>query len=478
MVKLAALLLSFATQEEAYRIVPLKHPAETVLEVSGLAVLADGRPIVATRRGEVFIVDNAYGKEEGPPRYTRFAEGLQEPLGLLVEEDGSIVTAQRGELSRLIDLDNDGRVDEVNTICDAWRISGNYHEYNFGPRRDTDGNYWITTNKPFGAEPFGRVDWRGFALRITPDGEMQPMAAGLRSPAGIERAPWGDLFYTDNQGEWCGASKLARITPGSFHGHPWGVSSCSNDAWTFSAPAALPAKMLLPELAAQMPQLELPAVWFPYDVMGRSPSGFVWERGDGAFGPYRGQVFVGDQFQASVLRVFLEEIDGHWQGACFPFRQGFASGVVRLAWGADGSMLVGMTDRGWGSLGTANQGLARLEWTGVTPFDVLAMRAVPGGFELEFTTPVDPRLASDPKGYRMSSYTYWHHADYGSPPADELDLIVHAATLSPDGTRVRLGVEGLRSGYVHELHLEAVRSHDDRAPIATRAYYTLIALPR
>lgn len=464
--------------EDPYRIVPLAQPADLVLEVSGLAVLADGRPVVATRRGEVYLVENAYGREVGPPRYRRFAQGLQEPLGLWVEEDGSLVTAQRGELSRLVDTDGDGRADEVQAISDAWELSGNYHEYTFGPVRDGAGDYWITTNKPFGEEPFGRVDWRGFALRIAPDGRMQPMASGLRSPAGIGRAPSGELFYTDNQGEWCGASKLARLAPGSFHGHPWGLPSCRRPEWVFDQVGELPRRMLVPELASALPSFELPAVWFPYDVMGRSPAGFVWDTSSGRFGPYHGQLFVGDQFQASVLRVFLEQVEGRWQGACFPFRAGFPSGVVRLAWGADGSLLVGMTDRGWGSLGPRSDGLARLEWTGVTPFDLVAMRAVPGGFELEFSAPLEPRLAADPATYRLSSYTYWHSADYGSPPADERALAVDGAVLSADGSRVRLAARGLRSGYVHELHLGPLRAADGRAPRASRGYYTLVAIPR
>ncbi len=473
----AAFAQGSSEAERAYAIVPLAQPAGLVLEVSGLALLADGRPLVATRRGEVFRVENAYGEREGPPRFTPFAQGLQEPLGLLVDADGSIVAVQRGELSRLLDHDGDGRVDELETICDGWELSGNYHEYNFGPRRDDQGRYWITTNKPFGEEPFGRVDWRGFALRISPDGTLEPMAAGLRSPAGIERAPWGDFFFTDNQGEWCGASKLALLAPGSFHGHPWGVFSCAREEWRFPVPAELPRRVLYPELARRVPTFELPAVWFPYDLMGRSPSGFVWDTGAGTFGPYAGQVFVGDQFQASVLRVFLEQVDGRWQGACFPFRQGLPSGVVRLAWGADGSLLVGMSDRGWPSLGPRPDGLARLVWTGHTPFDLLAVRAVPGGFELEYSAPLAEDTARERRTYGLRSWTYWHSSDYGSPPADELELEVARATLSADRRRVRLEVPRLRAGYVHAIHAP-LRAADGRAPIAERAYYTLVALPR
>jgi len=45
-----------------------------------------------------------------------------------------------------------------------------------------------------------------------------------------------------------------------------------------------------------------------------------------------------------------------------------------------------------------------------------------------------------------------------------------------DATHVHLAVEGLRAGYVHELHYEGLRSAAGAAPLHDRAYYTLNAL--
>ena len=194
-----------AAEAAFYRVADVPVPPGIVLEVGGLAFLPDGRPIVCTRRGEVWIVE---GIAEPEPRFKLFADGLQEPLGLLAH-GGALYTVQRGELSRLRDTDGDDRMDLLETVADFWPLSGNYHEYNFGPALAPDGKLWITTNKPFGDEPFGRADWRGFAFAIGLDGSWQPMCCGLRSPAGIAASPAGELFYTDNQGEWCGASKLS-----------------------------------------------------------------------------------------------------------------------------------------------------------------------------------------------------------------------------------------------------------------------------
>jgi hypothetical protein len=474
-----ALALCGAKQDQEslhYRIETIAIPTGIELEVSGMALLPDGRPLLATRRGEIWLLDE---RDPAAPRFKLWVEGLQEPLGLLPQPDGWVYLAQRGELSRLRDLDGDDRADEIETVCNAWRLSGNYHEYDFGPALDREGNFWITTNKPFGPEPFGRVDWRGFALCIAPDGSMKPMCAGLRSPAGVGTSPWGDLFYTDNQGEWCGASKLARLAPGDFHGHPWGLSSCERPEWGHAVPELPPDGLSMPTVKERIPSFQLPAVWFPYDKTGRSPSGFLWDQGEGRFGPFHGQLLVGDQFSAEVLRVFLERVEGHWQGAVFPFRSGFQCGIVRLCWDAQGSLLVGMTNRGWGGLGNSPFGLQRLVYTGVAPFEILEMRARPGGFELRFSEEIDPETAGRPEAFRLSSYTYLLHSDYGSPEVLTQELRVTEVSLGSDRRSLLLEVEGLREGFVHELLVLGLRSREGGKPLLhPRAWYTLIHRPR
>lgn len=456
-----------------WRIESFVLPEEVVLEVGGIAVLGQDRLLVCTRRGEVWVVQG----QPAEAKFTLFADGLQEPLGLY-QRDGWIYTAQRGELSRMRDVDGDDRMDELETVCDGWEISGNYHEYNFGPRWGPDQRLWITTNKPFGEQPFGQVDWRGFALSIDiVDGSWKPMCAGLRSPAGIQASPWGDLFYTDNQGEWCGASKLSRLEPGSFHGHPWGRESCELDEWTFDVPPQPVDGVPMPEVAQSSPSFRLPAVWFPYDKPGRSPSGFAWDTSGGAFGPFEGQVFVGDQYAALVMRVFLEQVDGLWQGACFPFLDGLASGVTRIAFDPSGRLVVGMTDRGWPALGRESYGLERIVWNGETPFEVRTARATPTGFALEFTRAVDPESAQDPDSFRVSSYTYLLHSTYGSDETDTAELEIASVRLSEDARTVELELPGRREGYVHEIHLEGVRDAEGAAARHTELYYTLVRIP-
>ena len=272
-------IMAMLAVNEGWAIKDVQQPEQVSLEVGGMASLDDGTLLVCTRRGK-----SGRSRIHFPMNLSMCSMpmGCMNRWGSFRMRGGS-TTAQRGELSRMRDVDGDHRMDELETVCDDWEISGNYHEYAFGPRVDSEGNFWVTLNKPFGSEPFGKAHWRGWAARISPEGEMHGACSGLRSPAGVESAPWGDVFYTDNQGEWCGASKLAHLEVGDFHGHPHGIESSTLDASLVEHPGTVPDGLLMPEVQEHIPHFKLPAVWFPYDRMGRSPSGLVWDATEGAF---------------------------------------------------------------------------------------------------------------------------------------------------------------------------------------------------
>jgi hypothetical protein len=149
-----------------------------------------------------------------------------------------------------------------------------------------------------------------------------------------------------------------------------------------------------------------------------------------------------------------------------------------MAQGTDGGMFVGLSNRGWSSLGTASYGLQRLVWTGKTPFEIKEMRARSDGFELVFTKPIDHELASDVSSYSMSSYTYNYHETYGSDEILHKSPTIEKATVSEDRLRVKLTVSGLRELFVHELNADKVRSGEGQPLLHPAAYYTLNRIPR
>lgn len=462
-------------ESDYYRIVPCEVPKDVVLEAGAFQWMPDGRLAVASRRGEIWMIRDPLAPEIKAEQFTRFAHGLHEVLGL-AEKDGWMYVTQRCDVSRIRDSDGDGRADEFEVVNDGWGISGDYHEYAFGSKFDRVGNLWVVhclTGSFNSDAPF-----RGWCLRVTPDGQMLPTTSGIRSPGGIGFDADGEVFYTDNQGPWNGTCSLKHLAPGRFVGHPGGFG------WYEQAEAVLGKKPKEPESgsrliveAEKIPELEVPAILFPYAKMGQSASGIACDRSGGKFGPFENQLFVGDQTFSTVMRCFIEKVDGVYQGACFNFRSGFGSGNVALEFAPNGSLFVGGTNRGWGSRGPKGFAVERLDWTGETPFEIREMHARPDGFELVLTEPVDAKTAAELGSYTIKTYTYIYQASYGSPEVDETHPTLEQATVSDDGLRVRLKINGLQRGHVHEMTFPGVRSKDGRPLLHPEAYYTLNRVP-
>jgi len=124
-----------ASESDYYKVDYLVAPQGERIEVGGLDFLPDGRLACSTRRGQVWIVENPLAENPADAKFTLFAEGLHEGLGLEIV-NGELYVLQRGELSKLIDEDKDGTCDRVETFSQGWGYSGHYHEFAFGLPRD------------------------------------------------------------------------------------------------------------------------------------------------------------------------------------------------------------------------------------------------------------------------------------------------------------------------------------------------------
>lgn len=462
------------TEDDYYRIVTLPIPENIQLEIGGVAVLPDGRVAASTRRGEVWMINNPYLKGSGQPTYKRFAHGLHEPLGLLYRPDGSFLVSQRGEITHLIDSDNDGTADVYESFY-KWPLSGNYHEYSYGPVLAPNGDLLVTLNLDWIGRGASLAKWRGWLLKFDDKGNMTPIATGLRSPAGYAALQSGDIFYTENQGDWVGSGRMTHLEPGDFAGNPAGLRWSQEP----ESPVKLKEQDIpntgepLYEVAKRVPGLKPPAVWFPHTLMGISTSDIREDITKGAFGPFEGQLFVGDQGHSKIMRVMLEKVNGKWQGICFPFREGFQSGILRMVWGLDGSMFVGQTSRGWSATGKDDFGLQRLVWTGKTPFEMKAVRSMPDGFEVEFTMPVDKATAQNVDSYQFNTFTYKYHRTYGSPIINASERVIRHIAVSDNGLKARIVLDSLKLGYIHEIKAEGVRSAAGLPLLHNVGYYTL-----
>ncbi len=463
---LAALLVveGVAAESDYYRVEDIAPPKDAVLEVGGITYTPDGTLYVCTRRGEIWAQKNG--------AWSLFATGLHEPLGLLSNGNGDLTVAQRPELTRVRDTDGDGTADSFEALTEAFGVTGNYHEYHFGPVRDRKGNLYATLNLGHHGSPGhvmgSQAKYRGWAYKLTPKGEFIPYAVGFRSPAGIGVAPDGELFVLDNQGDWMATSPVFHLKANAFYGHPEGLKSDPGYHGP-EDPCALPKETL----AARR---TLPAAWFPYGVMGHSPSEPVWDTTGGKFGPFTKQMLVGDQTKSFVVRVALEKVKGEYQGAAFPFRRGFGSGITRMSFAPDHTLLVGGTDRGWGAIGGKGFALQRVVWTGKMPLEVHEIRVTPKGFDLTFTKPVD-RAALTAASFAIKHYGYNYWATYGSPQVEPTAAPVAAVNLSSDGRRASLTLPKLVIGRLYEFQLRGVKATDGTPLLHGDAYYTLNRVP-
>lgn len=463
-----------AEREAAYyRIVNVPLPEGVYLEAGSFVSLPDGRLAVGTRRGEILLVSGMMD-EHPRPTVHRFASGLDEVLGL-AHRDGAFYATHATEVTRITDANGDGRADRFDTVSDKWGF-GHYHEFALGSKFDAAGNLYVALGL---SESYNsKALFRGWALKITPDGKTIPLCSGLRSPLGVGENEHGEMFYVESQGPWNGACSLKHLKPGGFMGHPVSFN------WYPFAPNMGP-EPVKPNTPSRMEverkrvkELVPYAVVFPYKKMGRSISAFEVNRSGGKFGPFENQMFVGDYSLSIVMRVTTELINGVWQGACYPFREGLGMGILAVHFTPRGQLVAGGTNRGWPVRGMKDNLLQRLDWTGKMPFEILDIRAQSDGFSVRFTQPVDSALASRPESYELQTYTHIYQQGYGSPEVDHTRPTVTTAEVAPDGLSARLRVKGLVQGHVHDFHLPALKSRAGEPLLHDRAYYTLNEIPK
>ena len=448
------------------------------MEVGAIELLPDGKVVLGTRRGEIWTVTDARNADPAQAKYQLFASGQHEVLGLAYsDKDKSLYATNRYEVARLKDEDGDGRADTFQTVSDQWGVSGDYHEYAIGSRFDKAGDIWVTLCLTGSFD--SNIDFRGWALRVKADGSTVPTCSGIRSPAGIGFDAEGEVYYTDNQGPWHGSCTLQHLVPGSFQGHPGG------NKWYEKAPNMGPrptepkSKSRMVVERERVKELVPPAVYLVHGKIGNSSSFVVCDESGGKFGPFQKQLFVADQSHSNISRVFLETVNGVKQGVVIPFVQGFKSGLIggRMD-DATGIIFAGGSDRGWGAKGGKPSCFERVQWTGQVPFEIHEMRAKPDGFELTFTQAVDPAAAGDPASYSMREFTYIYQAEYGSPEVDDVLPKITAAKVSADNKSVRLTIDPLTKGHIHELHLDKVKSEQGTRLLHPVAYYTLNEIPK
>ena len=422
--------------------------------VGGLAFLSKNRLLVTTwdSIGAVYLLDGVETGDTNKITVKRIASGLAEPLGIEVV-DGKIFVLQKQELTYLIDRNGDEIIDEYQAICNSWGVTGDFHEFAFGLVYK-DGFFYATLSLAMRLMSNERQQPdRGKTIKISMDGRYEWVNHGLRTPNGIGLGIDNEIFVTDNQGEWIPGNKLIHVKKGDYHGMPWG----------------------LPDSITKQPPVTAPALWLPEDEIGNSPSEPILMQD----GPYKGQMLHGDVTHGGIQRDFLEKINGAYQGAVFRFSQGLEAGVNRLCWGADGALYVGGVGMvgGW-SWKEKQYGLQRMKYNGRPAFEMLAVRAKPKGFEIEFTEAIKAGVAMDATAFLVQQWWYLPTPGYGGPKMDLEKLQITNMQVSNDLRKLYLEIPGLKKEHVVYFRLpENLTSASGHSLWSSEAWYTLNNIP-
>ena len=469
---LSALLLLFsfsilsAQIPDGYKIQSISLPRGSV-SVLGLCHKPDGTLAICTWEGEVW--------ERKGDVWTKFAENLMEPNGIYFDEkEDAYYVGQKPELTRLIDLDKDGVCDRYECITDAFGISGEYHEYHFGPVVDSLGRKYASLNLAARGEftvpdgkPFGKgggnmsynAPWRGWVYRSDRKGHFQPLASGFRSPCGIGMSPEDELFITDNQGDWVADCALYHVREGNFYGHP----------------ASLPARpdftkeKVLSMKAEDFEKIRTsPAVWLVREEIANSPGSPIWDTTNGKFGPFKGQMFIGDQRQSNYFRSGVEKINGEYQGWCIDFLRGLESGPVKMSFDSQGRLWSAQVGRGWFSKGGKRTAIQYVEWDKkTTPFAIHSASLTKTGFSVRFTERIGKKMTP-----KVSSWGYHYYSTYGSPPVDQQVLKVSNYQLSKDRKTVTFDIP-LSEKKIYAITFNEQRNTEAEMLDFDTIYYTL-----
>ena len=430
------------------------HPAWFQPRVGGMDFLPDGRLLISTwdSLGAVYALRNVAIGDTTKIEIDRIASGLSEPLGLKVV-DGEIFVLQKHELTQLIDHDGDDIADEYKTICNSWGATPDFHEFSYGLEYK-DGFFYAGLGLAMRLMPHELQDPdRGTIVKIGRDGSFEKIITGLRQINGIGFGPDNELFITENQGQWVPACKVIHVEEGTFHGCQYGTGALYKDE-----------------------KITPPAVWLPQDEIGNSPGQPVLIPD----GMYQGQLLHGEITHGGLKRVFLEKIQGSYQGAVFRFTQGLEAGIIRSVWGPDNALYVGGVgmNGNWGWEGK-QYGLQRLEFTDKITFEILKIEATAVGLNLTFTAPLAEGQGEKTEDYYIQQWWYQTTPRYGGDKMDLKTLSPRKITVSDDGRHVYFEIPGMKEESVIYLLLnEELQSTSGQALWSGEAWYTLNNIPK
>lgn len=374
--------------------VPFDNPWNAWMRTSSLDFFDDGRAVVTTHGGDVYIV-SGIDDDLKAVTWKRFVAGLFEPFGVRVVDDTIYVTCRDG-IQRLHDYNDDDEADFIEAFWIDEDVSFSFHAYNFDLQTDSKGNfYFAKTGQHTSHHRPGSI------MRVPPEGgRADAVAWGIRTPNGMGKLDDDRLTVSDNQGPWMPAGKVSVIEPGSFLGNM--PTNPEQDKW-------LKAKH-----AGKLPTtFDEPMIWLPQEL-DNSCGGQVWVS-DRRFGPLAGHLIHSSFGKGWLYYLSLQEVQEKTQASIVALPHQWQAGVMRLRVDPADGQLYGVGLAGWQGPENGKDGcFQRLRYTGDPVRMIDRVRTTATGLELTFNFAIDPSTIESADAWQIEMWDYLWSAKYGS----------------------------------------------------------------
>ncbi|MCB1224296.1 MAG: heme-binding domain-containing protein [Verrucomicrobiales bacterium] len=353
---------------------PFENPYGTLFFVSAHDFFEDGRAVIATMTGEIWLVQ---GIDENLERlrWKRFATGLNQPLGVKIC-DGQLYVLGRDQITCLHDLNGDDEADYYECVTNGMQTSPGGHDFIVGLERDAEGRFYFASGN------------QG-VCRVTGRDGLEVLATGLRNPNGLGLSPDGRFVTTSAQeGDWTPATSLFQIELDHNLGAHFGAGGPKD--------GQPPEPVLL-----YLPRGEDNSASSQAFVTGEE-----WSALQG-----QGNLVHLSSGGGSAWLVMRQNVRGSWQAAAMKISGNFDSGPQCARFNPhDGHLYVnGM--QGWGSYTPRDGCFQRVRFVGGAPVPV-GFEARDNGLLLHFDQPV---ANTDATAFFAQCWNYHYGPQYGSP---------------------------------------------------------------
>ncbi len=450
--------------------IPDQTPWNSWLRTTALDFFEDGRMVVTTHGGDVWIVSGV-DDQLLDIRWKRFAGGLYEPFGVKVV-DGLIYVTCKDRITRLHDYNDDGEADFYESFFADPDVSTFFHAFNFDLHTDSQGNFYYAK-----CGQYTSYALPGSVVKVSPDGKKHSIfCTGFRTPNGMGMLPDNRMTVSDNQGNWMPASKISLVRPGGFYGYV--QNKRGGKQWSPDGGRIDPSKVLAP------PTFDQPLIWMPQDV-DNSSGGQLWVS-DARWGPLSGSLLHTSFGKGWMYRLMIQDFEQGSQAALIKLHHNFSTGVMRARVNPVDGQVYATGLNGWnenGRAGLGENGIQRIRYTGIDENRVTDCKVLSNALRIDFNFQLDLSTANDLASFEIDQWNYHWTENYGSefykPTNGEVGIEavkIDSIEIGAERKSVFLKIDSLRP--VNQLRLR-MKLHDKAGNrFDEEIYWTINHLPK